>query len=212
MGGGPELEDRILVLEHARTSAAGARGSCREASSAKFTKQYHQASGIPNACPAARAERLRSSELSAWFATVWEDQRRIPLQIATILSQQFGGMACNFSRSTKRLRTSPLARPRLSRHGIDPRLEWRQEHRRLYRHQAQMHSPPLDRGSVALTPACPCSRARRRPSRSTCGGGRTNSRANCAHRGFALAHPSGSMSSSLPTARWKPPKARAPAT
>ena len=52
------------------------------------------------------ARDLRSPDLVRLVRSVWEDQRRFPLQIATVLSQQFAGHGLSSSRSTRPSRTS----------------------------------------------------------------------------------------------------------
>lgn len=57
------------------------------------------------------ARSLRSSELTRLFRTVWEDQRRFPLQIATVLSQQFAGHGLQFFKVNKTITHVSVARP-----------------------------------------------------------------------------------------------------
>jgi len=59
--------------------------------------------------PAARA--LRSSELTRLVRSVWEDQRRFPLQIATLLSQQFASHGLQFFKVNKTITHVAVARP-----------------------------------------------------------------------------------------------------
>jgi hypothetical protein len=66
--------------------------------------ESHTLSGV-----AARA--LRSPELSRMVRSVWEDQRRFPLQIATVLSQQFAGHGLQFFKVNKTVTHVTIARP-----------------------------------------------------------------------------------------------------
>ncbi len=59
----------------------------------------------------AAAKALRSLELSRLIRSVWEDQRRFPLQIATVLSQQFAGHALQFFKVNKTITHVSVARP-----------------------------------------------------------------------------------------------------
>jgi len=59
--------------------------------------------------PAARA--LRSTELTRLARCVAEDQRRFPLQIATVLSQQFAGHGLQFFKVNKTITHVCVARP-----------------------------------------------------------------------------------------------------
>ncbi len=66
--------------------------------------ESHTASGT-----AARA--FRSPELSRLVRSVWEDQRRFPLQIATVLSQQFAGHGLQFFKVNRTITHVSVARP-----------------------------------------------------------------------------------------------------
>jgi hypothetical protein len=57
------------------------------------------------------ARSLRSPELSRAFRSYWEDQRRFPLQIATVLSQQFASRGLQFFKVNKTLTHVSVARP-----------------------------------------------------------------------------------------------------
>ena len=59
----------------------------------------------------AAARLLRSPELARLVRTVWEDQRRFPLQIATVLSQQFAGHGLQFFKVNKTVTHVSVARP-----------------------------------------------------------------------------------------------------
>jgi hypothetical protein len=59
--------------------------------------------------PAARA--LRSPGLSRLVRSAWEDQRRFPLQIATVLSQQFARQGLQFFKVNKTVTHVSVARP-----------------------------------------------------------------------------------------------------
>ena len=57
------------------------------------------------------ARALRSSELQRLVRSAWEDQRRFPLQIATVLSQQFAGHGLQFFKVNKTITHVSVARP-----------------------------------------------------------------------------------------------------
>lgn len=57
------------------------------------------------------ARNLRSPDLVRVVRTVWEDQRRFPLQIATVLSQQFAGHGLQFFKVNKTITHVSVARP-----------------------------------------------------------------------------------------------------
>ncbi len=57
------------------------------------------------------ARNLRSSELTRLVRSVWEDQRRFPLQIATVLSQQFATRGLQFFKVNKTITHVSVARP-----------------------------------------------------------------------------------------------------
>ncbi len=59
----------------------------------------------------AAARSLRSLELSRLVRVVWEDQRRFPLQIATVLSQQFAQRGLQFFKVNKTVTHVCVARP-----------------------------------------------------------------------------------------------------
>jgi len=59
----------------------------------------------------AAARSLRSLELARLVRTVWEDQRRFPLQIATSLSQQFANHGLQFFKVNKTITHVSVARP-----------------------------------------------------------------------------------------------------
>ncbi len=59
----------------------------------------------------AAARSLRSPDLVRLVRSVWEDQRRFPLQIATVLSQQFGGHGLQFFKVNKTVTHVCVARP-----------------------------------------------------------------------------------------------------
>lgn len=60
----------------------------------------------------AAARALRSAELARLVRSVCEDQRRFPLQLATVLSQQFAGHGLQFFKVNKTLTHVCVARPR----------------------------------------------------------------------------------------------------
>jgi hypothetical protein len=57
------------------------------------------------------ARSLRSPELARLVRSVWEDQKRFPLQIATVLSQQFAGHGLQFFKVNKTITHVSVARP-----------------------------------------------------------------------------------------------------
>jgi hypothetical protein len=57
------------------------------------------------------ARALRSSDLSRLVRSTWEDQRRFPLQIATVLSQQFAAHGLQFFKVNKTITHVSVARP-----------------------------------------------------------------------------------------------------
>jgi hypothetical protein len=57
------------------------------------------------------ARSLRSLELARLVRSVWEDQKRFPLQIATVLSQQFAGHGLQFFKVNKTITHVSVARP-----------------------------------------------------------------------------------------------------
>jgi len=59
----------------------------------------------------AAARSLRSPDLARLVRTVWEDQRRFPLQIATVLSQQFASHGLQFFKVNKTITHVSVARP-----------------------------------------------------------------------------------------------------
>ena len=59
----------------------------------------------------AAARSLRSPELLRLVRSVWEDQRRFPLQIATVLSQQFASHGLQFFKVNKTVTHVSVARP-----------------------------------------------------------------------------------------------------
>jgi hypothetical protein len=59
----------------------------------------------------AAARSLRSPDLVRLVRTVWEDQRRFPLQIATVLSQQFATHGLQFFKVNKTITHVSVARP-----------------------------------------------------------------------------------------------------
>jgi hypothetical protein len=57
------------------------------------------------------ARNLRCQELARLVRNVWEDQRRFPLQIATVLSQQFASHGLQFFKVNKTITHVSVARP-----------------------------------------------------------------------------------------------------
>ena len=57
------------------------------------------------------ARSLRCPDLARLVRSVWEDQRRFPLQLATVLSQQFAGHGLQFFKVNKTLTHVCVARP-----------------------------------------------------------------------------------------------------
>ncbi len=59
----------------------------------------------------AAARQLRSPGLQRLVRSAWEDQKRFPLQIATVLSQQFAGHGLQFFKVNKTITHVSVARP-----------------------------------------------------------------------------------------------------
>src|SRR4029079_9858861 len=57
------------------------------------------------------ARNMRSQELARLVRTIWEDQRRFPLQIATALSQQFAARGLQFFKVNRTVTHVSVARP-----------------------------------------------------------------------------------------------------
>lgn len=57
------------------------------------------------------ARNIRSSELARMVRTIWEDQRKFPLQIATALSQQFAARGLQFFKVNRTVTHVSVARP-----------------------------------------------------------------------------------------------------
>lgn len=57
------------------------------------------------------ARSLRSQELARLVRNIWDDQRRFPLQIATVLSQQFASHGLQFFKVNKTVTHVSVARP-----------------------------------------------------------------------------------------------------
>ena len=57
------------------------------------------------------ARSLRSPDLARLVRQVWEDQRRFPLQLATVLSQQFASLGLQFFKVHKTVTHVSVARP-----------------------------------------------------------------------------------------------------
>jgi hypothetical protein len=58
------------------------------------------------------ARQLRSPGLQRTVRTAWEEQRRFPLQVATVLSQQFAGHGLQFFKVNRTVTHVSVARPR----------------------------------------------------------------------------------------------------
>jgi len=61
--------------------------------------------------PGTAARSLRSPELARLVRSVWDDQRRFPLQIATTLSQQFATRGLQFFKVNRTITHVSIARP-----------------------------------------------------------------------------------------------------
>ncbi len=81
----------------------------------KHFRQTHQENIIKpvesHTLSGAAARLLRSPELLRLIRSVWEDQRRFPLQIATVLSQQFATHGLQFFKVNKSITHVCVARP-----------------------------------------------------------------------------------------------------
>ena len=80
----------------------------------------------------AAARALRSPDLVRLVRSVWEDQRRFPLQIATVLSQQFAGHGLQFFKVNKTAHACLRGAAALPRHDGDAGFRGREAHRRLH--------------------------------------------------------------------------------
>jgi hypothetical protein len=152
---------------------------------------YHQASRVSHTSRGSAARSLRSPDLIRLARSVWEDQRRFPLQIATVLSQQFAGHGLQFFKVNKTITHVSVARP----HYLDPAqtpvsdgvkriVDYVNAHPKCTRRQLMETFAP----SPTVLPVV----ARRlKASRSDSGGAGSHSRTECVNRGSALADTSG---------------------
>ena len=136
----------------------------------------------------AAARCLRSPDLVRLVRSVWEDQRRFPLQIATVLSQQFAGHGLQFFKVNKTLTHVCVARPHFLDMAATPVSEGVKQivdyinanPKCTRRHLIEALAP-----SPAPPPAC--SRRRRGRAGAAAGQRPAHAGANGRHRGFALA-------------------------
>jgi hypothetical protein len=115
----------------------------------------------------AAARSLRSPGLVRLVRSVWEDQRRFPLQIATVLSQQFAGHGLQFFKVNKTLTHVCVARPHYLdmtltpvSDGVKQIVEYINSHARCNRRQliealAPTPTAPVAEPSTAEAPGAP---------------------------------------------------------
>ncbi len=121
----------------------------------------------------AAARALRSSDLTRLVRSVWEDQRRFPLQIATVLSQQFAGHGLQFFKVNRTITHVSVARPHYLdlattpvSEGVKQIVEYINTHPKCNRRQliealapspapppAPAAPPPAEGGTTAAPPA-----------------------------------------------------------
>jgi len=113
----------------------------------------------------ASARNLRSPELLRLVRSVWEDQRRFPLQIATVLSQQFASHGLQFFKVNKTVTHVSVARPHYLdldatpvSEGVKHIVNFINSHPRCNRRElvealAPTPAPPAQDEGVAATPA-----------------------------------------------------------
>ena len=123
----------------------------------------------------AAARALRSPDLVRLVRSVWEDQRRFPLQIATVLSQQFAGHGLQFFKVNRTVTHVCVARPHYLDPAATPVSEGVKHIVDYINANPKVHPPPTGRGPGAVTRAsgvssrpevnhrrCPSRRAPRR--------------------------------------------------
>jgi hypothetical protein len=124
----------------------------------------------------AAARSLRSADLTRLVRSVWEDQRRFPLQIATVLSQQFAGHGLQFFKVNKTVTHVSVARPHYLdmqttpvSEGVKQIVEYVNTHpksdrRKLIEALAPTPAPqPIPVGIDAAAPAAPATPAAAQP-------------------------------------------------
>src|SRR5207245_10113512 len=110
------------------------------------------------------ARSLRRPQLLRLVRTVWEDQRRFPLQIATVLSQQFAGHGLQFFKVNKTITHVSVARPHYLdleatpvSEGVKRIVDYINAHSGCTRRQLIEALAPSPPRPVAVAPATPAS-------------------------------------------------------
>jgi hypothetical protein len=107
------------------------------------------------------ARQLRSPGLSRLVRHAWEDQRRFPLQIATVLSQQFASRGLQFFKVNKTVTHVAVARPHYLdlelipvSEGVRRIVQFINEHPKCNRkHLVDALAPTAAKAPVAVAPA-----------------------------------------------------------
>jgi hypothetical protein len=106
------------------------------------------------------ARALRSPELLRLVRSVWEDQRRFPLQIATVLSQQFAAHGLQFFKVNRTVTHVCVARPHYLdleatpvSEGVKRIVEFINAHSKCNRRQLVEALAPSPTPSVPTTPS-----------------------------------------------------------
>jgi hypothetical protein len=113
------------------------------------------------------ARSLRSPELARLARSVWEDQRRFPLQIATVLSQQFAGHGLQFFKVNKTVTHVSVARPHYLdleatpvSEGVKSIVEYINSHPRCNRRQlVEKLAPTPPAAPIPVVPVVPAAPA-----------------------------------------------------
>jgi hypothetical protein len=113
------------------------------------------------------ARDLRSPDLQRSVRSIWEDQRRFPLQLATVLSQQFAGHGLQFFKVNKTVTHVSVARPHYLdleeipvSEGVKQIVEYINAHPKCNRRQlvealAPSPAPPAAEKPAGEAPAAP---------------------------------------------------------
>ena len=143
----------------------------------------------------AAARALRSPDLARLVRSVWEDQRRFPLQIATVLSQQFAGHGLQFFKVNKTVTHVCVARPHyldMTRtpvsEGVKRIVDYINAHPKCTRRQLVEALAP---SPGAAAPCCRRRRPRRQPAPRRAESAAADAGTDRRHRRPALADPPG---------------------
>ncbi len=108
------------------------------------------------------SRQVRSGGLSRLIRQTWEDQRRFPLQIATVLSQQFAGRGLQFFKVNKTVTHVAVARPHFLdmeatpvSEGVRKIVHFINEHPRTTRRHLFEALAPTPAGVPEAAPAVP---------------------------------------------------------